>query len=472
MRGRTTWLSEDEKDLVFEQALLVLERTGLRIAGSATLPKLREAGAAVDDATGLVRFPPELVHAAVAQCPREFVMAGLTPDDDVHVGDGCFHFATGGCVAHAIDLESGARRPSTLEDVRLATALLDEMDELEIMWTVATANDVPVERRELAEYQTILAETRKHVTFVDCPHNVDEVKEIFALLAGDLEVFAARPRISTLMTIASPLQVDGRLLDVHAALARCGAPVNVYSMAEAGATSPMSLAGTLVQGLAEFLGCATAIQTAAPGAPVIFCFGAGVLDMRTTTFSLGSIENTLMGCMAVEMARRVGVPSLAPSSTTDAKAAGIQAGVEKGLKAFPVCATGVDVTSGGMGILDTSSVIYLPQILIDHEVMRMVRAMLAEVAVDLESTAAELIGHVGPGGTFLSQRDTRLRMRAGEHLVPDIFTRLAYDQWMELGRDETAAARARMDDVLRRHDERGPYLSDDQRRALDQICGD
>ena len=399
-------------------------------------------------------------------------MAGLTPEDDVHVGDGDFHFATGGCVAHAIDLETGERRPSTLEDVRLATAILDELPELEVMWTIATANDVPVERRELTEYQTILTETRKHVTFVDCPHHVDEVKEIFALLSGDLAEFAARPRISTLMTIASPLQIDGRLLDVHAALARCGAPVKVYSMAEAGATSPMSLTGTVVLGLAEFLGCTTALQTAAPGAPVIFCFGAGVLDMRTTTFSLGSLENTLMGCMAIEVGHHLGVPCLAPGITTDAKEAGIQAGVEKGLKAFPVCATGVDVTSGGMGIFDTSSVIYLPQILIDHEVMRMVRAMLADVPVDAETTAAELIERVGPGGTFLSQRDTRLRMRAGEHLMPEIFTRLAYDQWKEVGLDETATARAKMGDVLRRHAARGPYLTDDQRGELGAICGD
>ncbi len=170
-----------------------------------------------------------------------------------------------------------------------------------------------------------------------------------------------------------------------------------------------------------------------------------------------------MGCMAIEVGHHLGVPCLAPGITTDAKEAGIQAGVEKGLKAFPVCATGVDVTSGGMGIFDTSSVIYLPQILIDHEVMRMVRAMLADVPVDAETTAAELIERVGPGGTFLSQRDTRLRMRAGEHLMPEIFTRLAYDQWKEVGLDETATARAKMGDVLRRHAARGPYLTDDQR---------
>jgi trimethylamine---corrinoid protein Co-methyltransferase len=471
MRGHTTWLSEDEKRLIYEQSLAVLESTGLRIPGSGLLPCLREAGAHVDEESGLVHFPSELVEAALRQCPREFVMAGLTSRDDVHVGDGKFHFATGGCVAHAIDLETGERRPSTLEDVRLATALLDEMPELEVMWTIATANDVEVERRELVEYQTILSTTRKHVTFVDCPHHVKEAKEIFAVLAGDLASFAARPRVSTLMTIASPLQVDGRLLDAHAELSRCGAPLKIYTMGEAGATSPVSLAGTVTQGLAEFLGCTTALQAAVPGAPVIFCFGAGVLDMRTTTFALGSLENTLMGCMAVEMAHYVGVPCLAPSIMTEAKEPGTQAGVEKGLKAFPICAAGPDVTSGGMGLLDTSSVLFLPQVVIDHELMRMVRAMLGEVEVSLETTGAELIARVGQGGTFLRERDTRDRVRAGEHFVPEVFTRQSYDQWKRAGRGELGVARALMDDALRMHEQRDPYLTCDQRAELERICG-
>ncbi len=188
---------------------------------------------------------------------------------------------------------------------------MDELPQLDIMWTQVSATDVPLEQRELVEYFTLLTETRKHVTFVDCSGEV-AVGRICELLSGDLDRFRERPRISTVVTAASPLQVDGGALDIHIALARHGVPIEVYSMTIAGATSPVTLAGTVVQGLAEFLGIATALQVAAPGARLIFCFGSGVLDMLRTTFSLGNVESGLMGAMATEVGHYLGVPTLEP----------------------------------------------------------------------------------------------------------------------------------------------------------------
>ena len=39
MQARTTWLSDAEKNLVYDEALLVLERVGLRMAGSQRLAR-------------------------------------------------------------------------------------------------------------------------------------------------------------------------------------------------------------------------------------------------------------------------------------------------------------------------------------------------------------------------------------------------------------------------------------------------
>ena len=111
-----------------------------------------------------------------------------------------------------------------------------------------------------------------------------------------------------MLTAASPLQIDGPALDIHVALARHGVPVHAYSMSIAGATSPVTLAGSVVQGVAEFLGAATALQVAAPGARLVFCFGSGVLDMLRTTFSMGNVESAQMGAMATEVGHFLGVP--------------------------------------------------------------------------------------------------------------------------------------------------------------------
>ena len=470
MRARTTWLSEDEKSTIVDGAMDLLGRVGMRFAGSRVLPLLAERGADVDEATGIVRLPRELVEWAAAQCPRDVLMAGRTGADDVLLDEGePFHFVPSGCVAKTLDFRTGERRASTLQDLRECTALMDELPQLDIMWTQVSASDVPLEQRELTEYFTLLTETRKHITFVDCPGEVDAVLRICEALAGDLDRFRARPRISTVVTAASPLQVDGGVLDVHAALAKHGVPIEVYSMTIAGATSPVTLAGTVTQGLAEFLGIAAALQVAAPGARLIFCFGSGVLDMLRTTFALGSLESALMGAMATEVGHHLGVPTLNPGFSTDAKHAGIQAGYEKAMKAATLCGANPDMISG-WGLIDSHNTMSLPQSVIDNEMAAMLRRLHQPVEVSEATLAGGGVAAVGPGGSFLSQKDTARRIRAGEHYLPTVSNRLSYEKWAEDGTTENDVACQQVDTLLTAHADKAPYVDGSQLEELAAIC--
>ena len=470
MKAKTTWLADHEKSRIADQAIDLLANVGMRFTGSKVLPLLAERGARVDETTGIARLPRELVEWALAQCPRSFVMAGASPADDVVLGEGePFHFAPSGCVAKTLDFRTGVRRPSTLQDLRECTALNDELPELDLMWTQVSATDVPLERRELVEYFTMLTETSKHVTFVDCPHEVDAVVRVCEVLSGDLDSFRERPRISTVVTAASPLQVDGGKLDVHVALAAHGVPIEVYSMTIAGATSPVTLAGTVVQGLAEFLGVATALQAAAPGAKLVFCFGSGVLDMLRTTFSLGCVESALMGAMATEVGHHLGVPTLNPGLSTDGKHPGLQTGYEKALKVATVAAANPDIVSG-WGLIDSHNTMYLPQSVVDNEIAAMVRRLCGEVDVSTATLAAESIARVGPGGGYLGEKDTARRIRAGEHFQPSVSNRLSYDKWVEEGRTENDVANDAVDRILAARGAKAPYLADQQLDELAAIC--
>jgi trimethylamine---corrinoid protein Co-methyltransferase len=470
MRAKTTWLADNEKGQIADEAIDLLGSVGMRFAGSRVLPLLDARGADVDENTGIARLPRELVEWAIAETPRSFVMAGATAADDVVFGEGePFHFAPSGCVAKTLDFRTGIRRPSTLTDLRECTALMDELPQLDLMWTQVSATDVPLERRELVEYFTMLTETSKHVTFVDCPNEVDAVIRICEVLSGDLDRFRERPRISTVVTAASPLQVEGPVLDVHVALAACGVPIEVYSMTIAGATSPVTLAGTVVQGLAEFLGIATALQVAAPGAKLVFCFGSGVLDMLRTTFSLGCVESALMGAMATEVGHYLGVPTLNPGLSTDSKHPGLQTGYEKALKVASVCGANPDVVSG-WGLIDSHNTMYLPQSVVDNEIAAMVRRLQGEVEISEATLAGEAIAKSGPGGGYLGQKETARRIRAGEHLMPTVSNRLSHDKWVEEGRTENDVANDEVERILAARASKEPSLNDAQIDALAAIC--
>ena len=470
MKAQTRWLTDREKSLIADQAIELLATVGMRFDESHVLPLLAERGATVDEASGLVHLPRALVEWAIGECPRAVLLGGLTESDDVLLDDGqSFHFAPSGCLAKTLDHRTGEPRASTLQDLRECTALNDELPELDLMWTQVSAGDVPLAQRELIEYFTLLTETSKHVTFVDCPQEVDAVLSICEALAGDFERFRVRPRVSTVVTAASPLRVDGRALAVHVALAARGVPVHVYSMSAAGATSPVTLAGTVTQGLAEFLGIATALQIAAPGARLVFCFGSGVLDMLRTTFSLGCVESGLMAAMATEVGHYLGVPTLNPGFSTDARYAGLQAGYEKAMKTATVCAARPDIVSG-WGVIDSHNTMYLPQSVVDNEMAAMVRRLQAPVEVSGETLAREDVAAVGPGGSFLSRKETARRVRLGEHFLPAISNRLSYEAWVDAGRDELDSARERVEALLATHAARPPYLDDGQLAELAAIC--
>ena len=162
MRARTTWLSDAERTLIVDEALALLERVGMRMTGSRALDALAAEGADVDPATGVVRFPPGLVREAVARCPRDVLMGGATAAEDVLLADGeASHFCSSGCGAFVLDDETGERRLSTLNDLREATALLDAASEVDVIWTTVTANDVPLEVRELVGYHAVLTQSDK-----------------------------------------------------------------------------------------------------------------------------------------------------------------------------------------------------------------------------------------------------------------------------------------------------------------------
>ena len=359
-----------ERDLVIESAMAVLERVGMRMKGAMhALDALASRGAVVDAATGVVRLPPEMVHAALATLPDQLFIAGAVPARDVVLDrrSGPF-FNPSGCHAKTLDFRTGRLRPSSIQDLREGTVVMDATPEIDVMWTFLTANDVPVERRELVEYYTYLANTSKPLVLVDCPADATDVRRVMDVLGGGLEGFRRRPRLGVLCAARAPLAVNGALLDVTCELAALGSPVWAYSMAMAGATGPITVAGMLTLMWAEILGLVTAVQAVSPGAAVLACCGPGILEMRTGNMSLGSPENTLMGVASVEIGHHLGLPVHNSALSTDAQHPGVQAGYEKGMKVLPAVLAGVDLISGGFGALASSSVWHLPMVPIDAEV--------------------------------------------------------------------------------------------------------
>jgi trimethylamine---corrinoid protein Co-methyltransferase len=458
------WTTAQERDLIVDGALELLETLGMHFGPGDAFEALGEAGARVDRDTGVARLPRELVEHAIAQCPREIVLGGAAPDDDCVLTDGVPHFVNSGSPTSILDFRTGKRRASTSQDLREATTVLDAMPSVSIVWGLASATDLAPERATLESLAIELRHTTKHVQHdVDGRWQVDACKRMVEIAGGDLWT---RPRVSLICCTASPLHAHAELLDASTDLAALGFPVVIMPMPISGGTAPLTVAGTVTMVMAEFLGAATAMQLRAPGSRLILGAVPGLLDMKQTTFSFAAPESALAAAVSVEVGHSLGVPVLAPSHSTDAKHAGIQAAYEKSLKGLAVASTRPDLMTG-IGMLHAANLPSLPQIVIDDETARMMLRLLDGSDITDETIMVEMMERVGFSGSYLLEKDTRQRLRAGEVFTPAVSNRQSYEHWRVAGKDELALATDKVLEILAAAQERGPLLGDDQVTELE-----
>ena len=473
MRPQVSWTTAAERGLIIDQALELLDTVGMRFGPSVSLEALGEAGARVDREAGVARLPRELVERALAGCPREVLLAGATEADDVLLDGTAVHFMPSGTPTDVLDADTGRVRGATVEDLRQAIIVVDAMPAVDVLWAPVCGTDVPNEEMWSVELTAAVEWSPKHFQHeVTAPWHVDAVTAVCRELSGSLEAFRARPRLSFICCTRSPLGVGHPMLDLNVAVARLGGPVVVYPMPIAGATAPVTVAGAAVMNVAEFLGCAAAIQIQAPGAPLIMGAGTSLLDMKTGTFSFGAVETALMCATCVEVGHELGVPVLAPGLATDALYGGVQAGYEKGLKGLAVAQSGSDLITGGVGLLHGAGLFSLPQVVIDGEIAAMILRLLngAEITADAVMNAAT--ARVGFDGHFLGQKETTRRLRAGEVFQPEIATRESVASWEAGGRDELTRARERARSIVAAADARGPVLPEKTMEALRAITAE
>jgi trimethylamine--corrinoid protein Co-methyltransferase len=313
-----------------------------------------------------------------------------------------------------------------LADLVAATRLSDALDSVDYLWPNVVPTDVPQTVRTYVESAVGFIHTSRHVQ-----HEIKELDEVpyllemFDILLGDRRRHAERPIFSITCCPVSPLKHESEMTTASLELARNDVPVVVMPMPLAGATAPVTLAGTLAMLLAEFLSGVALYQLARPGLPMILGIGASILDMRTGLYSAGAPELSLLNIAMTQIGKDIGVPVMAQGLVTDAKAPGTQASYEKATNGLSAFMAGSDVING-LGLLDSSQLLSFEQMVIDDEIANMLRRVERGFEIDTEHLMLDLIADVGHAGHFLGQRRTLEYLKKGEHFQPKLSFRGAY----------------------------------------------
>ncbi len=167
-----------------------------------------------------------------------------------------------------------------------------------------------------------------------------------ALCGGEDERLRAEPPISALLGTVTPLGNDAGTLEAGLEFAAAGIPIGFVTMPMGGSTTPITMAGSLVVGIAEALSAVAVIQAAFPGAPVFVCFIPSIMDLKTGDFTGGAPEDTVMAAAAADIGRFYGLPTQCGVNASGAKEPSWQSALDDTTTTLLSLATGVDMLTG------------------------------------------------------------------------------------------------------------------------------
>jgi trimethylamine--corrinoid protein Co-methyltransferase len=441
-RTRLEILSKDEIDQIHQASLDILATAGVQIDDSAARRMLGEAGVEIDESKRIARIPEAIVRDGLKKAPKQLALYGRDGTHPVALDQWSTYFTTGGYATYVYDLSTCVRREVTSRDLADAVKLADALPNCDLVANLPAApRDVPQATLDRHQWAIGLTNTSKHV--LSEARGYESAKDAIAMavaIVGSTEALKRKPIITFDVTTISPLTQDRLQTQEIITGAKNGIPVSISPGPMAGASSPVTLAGTMTQANAEFLSGLVISQVASPGAPVIYACWGRHLDQKTANVSMGTPEFALLrGCQA-QLGRYYGLPTRGGGLVTDSKVTDAQSGYEKMATCLVPAMAGLNIIAG-MAMVDSLNTMSFGQFILDEEIVGFVRRILNGVGVTAEKIAADLIKSTGPGGSFLGAKHS-LKYFREELWMPQISDRATWSQWHDRG-EKSAEARAR-----------------------------
>ena len=462
-----TVLSPEEVRQIHTATLDVIESTGVRFPSERALDIWESHGASVDRDTSIVKVAGHIIEEALDKAPPAYSLAARDPAQDLPLDGNHVFVGTDGCGPEVLDIDTGKRRRSCLQDVADIARLADCLEQIAFHWVAVSAQDKPPETRGLYELRAIWENSTKHAQTesIYSAREAHAAVEMAAAIAGGRDALRERPVLSIMQCTASPLGNDGGSLEAALIGAEAGLPVGFMTMAAWLTTGPVTLAGNLVVGNAEVIADTALIQLAYPGAPVFYAAAQTASDLRSGAYTGGGPADFLYGAATNELADFYDIPLSMGSFATGAKEPNWQAGVDNSLSTFMASAVMSDMLLG-VGFLHGSRIWSYEQMLLDCETFDLIHKIMQGIPVNEETLALDAIRAVGPGGNFLAQKHTMKHMR--EVWLPKYMDRRPYNVWEEKGDGPPDWARAEAKEILATHqpDPLDPQLSAEMGRII------
>ncbi len=432
-------LSAEGLELVEHNAETILEQVGIDFRDPDALATLKAAGADVDGER--VRFPRGMARSLVqATAPGELVQHARNPANDVRIGGDATVFAPAYGSPFVRDLEGG-RRYGTIEDFRNFVKLAYLSPYLHHSGgTVCEPVDLPVNKRHLdMVYAHMRLSDKPFMGSVTHPDRARDTVEMARVLFG-ADRLERDCVLLSLINANSPLVWDATMLGAARVYAEANQAVLMTPFILAGAMSPVTVAGTTTQTLAEALAGMAYVQLVRPGAPVVFGSFASSMSMQSGAPTFGTPEPALVLYVLAACARRLGVPFRSGGALTASKVPDAQAAYESANTMQPTLLAGVHFVLHTAGWLEGGLTMGYEKFMLDADQAGAWHAFARGVDLSPNGQALDAIIGNGPGQHYLGSAHTLANFETAFYRS-SVADNNSFEQW-ELEGSQDAAARA------------------------------
>ena len=426
IRPRITVLNPEQIVQTHNYSLNILSSVGVRVDSERARRVFIQAGCREND-NGRVRIPPEIVEWALSVAP-----SGLEIFDRRGNPAFCLDqsqnnqtiFGIGVTNLYYQDPETDAVTPFARKHMEISTRLGNKLSGFDVISTIGIIRDVPQELSDFYETLEMVANTTKPlVILVSEEQNFMAVLHLLQHLHGDL---AERSFIIPYFNPVTPLTVNkGTAENIFVAIEH-GLPFIYSNYGMAGATTPITPAGTLVVLNAELLAGLVLSQSIKKGTPVILGSLPASFDMQVMMSYYGP-QTFLLNLACAEMMAYYHIPHCGTSGSGSGWGPDLLAGETLWMNHLTSCIGKVKLAPFVGGNFDSmafspTTVVYADQMI------RQARCFAQGFTLDDESIALDEIGTEAAAGNFLTANLTLKLIRETDFSNP-IFPRLSLEQW-------------------------------------------
>ena len=461
MRPKFSLLDQAIIDRILGEAFQLIKDPGVRVAPYVE-DLLRAAGIPVN--AGVAHIPEPLARYLLELVPREFFLYDRSGRPAVHYGGDDVHFDPGSSCLNILDPETQQARPALSADLARLVQVAEMLPQFAAQSTAMVCNDVPQEIGDWYRLLLVLWHSQKPVvTGAFSASSLHTLIDLLTIERGDSGARRQHPRAIFDVCPSPPLNWSEFASQNLVDLARAGIPAEIVSMPLAGATAPVTLAGSVVQHAAECISGIVIHQLAQPGAPIVWGGAPAIFDMRTGKTPMGAIETAMLDVACAEVGKYFGLPTHAYMVAGDGRVIDAQVEMESGMSAVLGALTGINMISGA-GMLDFLACHSIEKLVIDAEAIASAQRLVEGISLRDDSLATAMFAETGLRGDFLKLKETRSLFRLEQH-----FPSAVIDRGLTVPESENqgilSRARQRVDELVSAY-QRHPLAPDTEKELI------